>query len=156
MHFPIIVLEDKDKKKEDWTKELSQEDATLVENTDYYGDRYTNDERKNVIASKWLENFFEGIAIVNVEDESITFLDFQTIKKTLRTYYREVAKELTDFAEDGYLSGFIIRQAGKNFRDSDTLFVFENCGLTSMQFIEDAPFYAGKTYKIGNIFDAHV
>jgi len=155
MHFPIIKLEDPNTDKSDWETGLDYEDSVLVENTDYFGEMYSPEDRKAVIKSEWMKDLFDGIATINTEKETITFHDLKTIKATIKKYFDEEALRLSSLAEKGELSGFELRCAGKNWRDYWVLFV-TNYGMTSMQLIENAaPFYARATFNIGNIFDAH-
>lgn len=154
MHFPIIKIEPIDLAREDWDDYLNYEDATLNENTDYYGELYTPEERRKVIESGWLKELLEGIATIDTENETITFLDKETISKSLNRYFRERAAELLERAEQGRMRGYDFRDAGANFRGFYTLFV-DGYGKTSLDFVEGALYYAGETKQIGNIFDAH-
>lgn len=152
MHFPIIKIEPIDLARKNWDIDLDCEDPVLQENTDYYGEIYSESERREVIESSWLKKLFEGIATIDTEEETITFLNSDTISTTLNEYFHDCANELFAMEE---LSGFDFRQVGICFRDYATLFVIEH-GMTSVQFVEDAIFRAGKTFRIGNIFDAHI
>lgn len=154
MHFPIIKIEPIDLDRENWDIDLDYEDPVLQENTDYYGELYSEPERRQVIESSWLRNLFEGIATIDTKEETITFLNRDTISTTLNEYFHDCANSLFAMEE---LSGFDFRQVGRHFRDYYTLFVgVEGCGMTSVQFVEDAVFRAGNTFRIGNIFDAHI
>lgn len=154
MHFPIIKIEPINLAREDWDIDLNYEDSCLNEHTDYYGEIYSPEERRRVIESKWLKELLEGIATIDTEKETITYLDKQTIQNTLYDYYVQVARELCEEASKQRVSGWDFRNAGSRFRDFYTLFM-ENYGKTSLQFVEDAVYYAGETRQIGNIFDAH-
>lgn len=154
MHFPIIKLEPIDVPSEDWCTDLSYEDSVLNENTDYYGELYNDEDRRNVITSEWLEELLDGIATIDKKKETITFLDKDTIKRTLNAYYSELTSELHDKAESGNLEAYDLRRASKKFRDDETLFYID-WGFTSLDFAEEAMYRAGETYKFGNIFDAH-
>ena len=154
MHFPIIKIEPIDLPKEAWSTDLDYDDWTLNEHTDYYGDIYNAEERKQVIKSNWLKELFDGIATIDTERETITFLDKQTIRNTLYDYYIQKVQELSEAASQQKLSGYNFRDAGYRFRGFYTLFM-EGYGKTSLQFVEDAQYYAGETWQIGNIFDAH-
>lgn len=154
MHFPIIKIEPIDLAREDWDIGLGYEDATLNEHTDYYGELYSPEDRKAVIESKWFKELFAGIATIDTEKETITFLDRGTIEKTLQDYYLEAAKSLYYEAQKERVSGYSFRSAGERFRDFYPLFV-EGYGMTSLQFVENAPYRTGQTVQIGNIFDAH-
>ena len=154
MHFPIIKIEPIDLPRGDWDVDLNYEDSCLNENADYYGEIYPADWRREVIESDWLRELLDGIATIDTEKETITFLDEQTIQNTLYDYYFQTARDLFAKAGDSCVSGYDFRNAGKRFRGFYTLFV-EDYGKTSLQFVEDAVYYAGKTRQIGNIFDAH-
>ena len=158
MHFPIIVIEKLDTPIEDWVLSLDYEDRCLLEHTDYYGDMYLPEDRKAVIESDWLKNLFDGIATVNPNAETITFLDEKTICHTIREWFVNEAEHLSHMAKAGRVSAFDFRYAGEHWRDFFTLFY--NCteseyGQTSMDFIENSVYLAGQTVRIGNIFDAH-
>lgn len=154
MHFPIIKIESLGTAREDWDINLSYEDACLNEHTDYYGDIYSPEERRDVIKSDWLKELLDGIATIDTEKETITFCDLLTIKNTLYDYYTQKAQELSEAASRQELRGYDFREAGYRFRGFNTLFV-DDIGKTSLDFVEDAVYYAGETRQIGNIFDAH-
>lgn len=155
MHFPIIKIEPIDLPREDWDIDLNYEDGTLLEYTDYFGELYTEDKRRRVIESEWLKELLYGIATVDEEKETITFLDAQTIRNTLAEYFNDETRKLYELAQTGECSGYDIRKAGTHFRDFYTLFV-DDYGKTSLDFVEDAVYHAGETCRIGNIFDAHI
>lgn len=154
MHFPIIKIEPIDLAREDWDIDLDYEDACLNENTDYYGEIYPPEARREVIESEWFKEMLEGIATIDTETETITFLDKPTIQNTLYDYYLQSAKELLERASQQRVYGYDFRSAGSRFRGFYTLFM-EDYGKTSLDFVEDAQYYAGETRQIGNIFDAH-
>ena len=155
MHFPIIKIEPIDLARDGWDIDLNYEDSCLNEHTDYYGDIYPPEARRRVIESKWLKELLEGIATIDTEKETITFLDKATIQNTLYDYYLQQAETLFKEAGKQLIRGYDFRSAGERFRDFDTLFV-DDYGKTSLQFVEDAQYYAGETRQIGNIFDAHI
>ncbi len=70
-----------------------------------------------------------------------------TIFSRPKHWFKEAGKQL--------IRGYDFRSVGERFRDFDTLFV-DDYGKTSLQFVEDAQYYAGETRQIGNIFDAHI
>lgn len=154
MHFPIIKLETIDTPVSDFEINLPAEDPCLDTYTDYCGDLYNTEDRKAVINSDWLKRLFDGFATINTEDETITFLDRNTIERNFREYLKELTHKLADEADKEELSGFMFRWAGVDFRDFPTLFYLDYV-QTSFSFIEDSVYLAGQTYKIGNIFDAH-
>ena len=154
-HFAIIALERIETEKEDFMKELPYDDYTLNAHTDYFGDIYTEEERKAVIKSKWLKNLFDGYAEIDTKKETITFLDRETIRQNFKSALKDIVGDLYAKAVAGELSGFEFRYAGIEYKEHATMFYLD-CGYTSFQFIEDAVYYAGETFKIGNIFDAHI
>lgn len=160
MHFPIIAIEKLDTPVAGWTLSLDYEDSCLLAHTDYYGDIYLPEQRKEVIESDWLKNLFDGIATINPNAETITFFDAKTIENTIRDVLNDKAKELYLMARKGNLRGFDLRYAGYHWRDFFTLFyngtgTYADYGQTSMDFVEDSVYLAGQTVRIGNIFDAH-
>mgnify|MGYP007069845489 CR=1 FL=1 len=154
MHFPIIKIEPIDLAREAWDFDLDYGDECLNEHTDYYGEIYNDEDRRDVITSDWLRELLDGIATIDTEKETITFLDKQTILNTLNDYYLEQAKTLFEKAAQQRISRDDFRKAGERFRDFNTLFV-EDYGKTSLDFVGDAEYNAGETVQIGNIFDAH-
>lgn len=160
MHFPIICIENVATPKEKW-HEPDCEDACLNEYTDYYGEQYSEEERKEVINSAWFEDLFQNIAVVNKEKETITFLDPDILEKNIQKYLKIQAMQLVVKAEEKGLRVYDFWKAAAQYRGYDTLFY--DCsdssgygyGKTSMDFIEDSTYHAGQTVKIGNIFDAH-
>lgn len=154
MHFPIIKLEPIDLAREDWDRDLGYEDSTLNMWTDYYGQIYRDRERESVIKSEWLKKLLDGVATIDTEKETITFLDAGTIRQTFREYLLELTTRLHEEAERGELRGFELRYATVEYKEYDTMFYIE-CGYTCYEFIENAAWHAGETWRIGNIFDAH-
>lgn len=155
MHFSIISLEDPSVDKADFLRELPFEDPTIEAFTDYYGDRYNASKREDVIKSWWLPKLFEGIATIDTENETITFLDEDTIRMTLKDYLRECVEKINERFEDGKLDFFEFREIGRHYKGADTMFYLDDHAETSADFMEDAIYRAGKSYKIGHIFDAH-
>ena len=153
MHFPIIKIEPLDLPREDWDVDLP-EDATLCDNTDYYGDIYSAGDRYVVIRTTWLKELLDGIATIDEDAETITFLDRDTIRETTQSYYKDLTEKLSEMAEDGKMSQYDLWVASRRFRDFYTLFYIDY-GMTSLQFVDEAIYYAGQTMQIGNIFDAH-
>lgn len=157
MHFPIIRLEKPETEKQDFTEHLPYDDYTLLSHTDYFGKVYNATERQHVIRSAWLADLFKGIAILDTEAETITFLDDKTVTATFKDYLKELTESLAEKAEKGTLSGYELKMAGKEYKDCGILFCLpEDYVQTTMDFIDDARYMAGRTYKIGNIFDAHI
>lgn len=157
MHFPIIRLEKPETEKADFDKSLPYDDYTLLSHTDYAGDVYDTSARQRVIKSAWLADLFKGIATLNTETETITFLDKETVTANFKDYLRELTESLAEKAEKETLSGYELKMAGEDYKDCVALFCLpEDYIQTTMDFIDDAKYKAGKTYKIGNIFDAHI
>ena len=162
MHFPIICIENMATPKEQW-HEPDCEDRVLNEHTDYYGEQYSDEERKDVITSDWLKELFAGIATIDSDAETITFKDRNSINYAIQDWFTEKAKKLAQKAEEGRCRAYDFRTAGEDFRGYWTLFydcsednVYSGYGRTSMDFVEDSVYLAGKTVAIGNIFDAHI
>lgn len=156
MHFPIIAIESLETEKADFVRILSYEDSILNDCCDYYGRVYDEKEREVAIKSEWLKELFDGVATIDEENETITFLDKDTIKNTIQDYLIRVTEDLHDKAIEGELTLYDLRCASKEYKEFSTLFYFDGCGHSSFGFIEEASYYcAGETFKIGNIFDAH-
>ena len=154
MHFPIIEITSS---RENLGIGLNYEDETLNYFTDYYGEEYSKSERAECI--KRLVDFFEGLGTVVTSRGEIYLNNEETIRKNLLEYHKSVLEQLNKDADDYegpiWRRFFHFREAGKNYKDYDTLLFFDGCGYTSMQFIEDLLFHAGKTLYIGKIYDAH-
>lgn len=155
MHFPIIAIESLETERADFIEELNYEDSTPNRYCDYYGEKYDEEEREKAIKSSWLKKLFEGIATIDEEKETITFLDEESVRGTIRNYLIQLTENLHSDAEKGELTVFDLRWAAKEYKGFSTLFYADGYGHTSFEYIEDAPYCAGKTFKIGNIFDAH-
>lgn len=155
MHFPIIAIENLETKKADFVKSLNYDDATLNRWCDYYGEPYSEEDRKEVIRSKWLKALFDGIAVINEEDETLTVLDRETVENTIKEYLINLTEDLHYKAEKGELSIFDIRFAAKEYKGYCTLFYVNGYGQTTLEYIEGTQWLAGRTFKIGNVFDAH-
>ena len=154
MHFKIIKLEEKDTPKKEFATELDYNDACLNAHTDYYGDLHSSQERKSVINSDWFKNMFDGFATVDTKKETITFLDKDTVTRNFKEYLKELTKKLAKKAEEETLLASEIYFAASEYKGNPTLF-YIGYGITSFDLMDDARFFAGKTFKIGNIFDAH-
>lgn len=155
MHFPIIKLEKIDTKVEDFDIDLPEEDPCLLSYTDYYGEIYNPEDRKNVINSVWLANLLDGYATIDTEAEAITFLNEDIIRGNFKKYLKRITSHLVELAKKEKLTSFDFRWAGIEYQDNSTIFCFENYCQKSFEFIADAFYHAGETWKIGNIFDAH-
>lgn len=156
MHFPIIAIEDLETPKEEWCTDLPYDDPVILENTDYAGGIYSEEERDSVIQSEWLQELFRGYAVVDPVTESLYFADIETVKTTWNNYLKELTKWLYEEAQAETLSHWDLCSAGKEYNNFSTLFVKDGCACTSLSFIYYFAFdCAGKTVRIGNIFDAH-
>jgi len=155
MHFQIIEISDEPISKDKWVSDFTlYEDATIAENTDYVGDLYNEEERKGFIRDS-LPVLFKGIADVDLEKETITFKSKEECRRTLLEEKKKILDIiLEDMIDKGNCSFYPLRNYGKDYKDWPQLF-YRDGGLTSAQFIEDAPYYAGKTMYIGAIYDAH-
>lgn len=156
MHFPIIQISDCPLEKEDYISMFSVcEDSTIQAWTDYVGDEYSEQKRKELICSSWFKQLWDGIAVVDTEKETITYLDVETIYRTLKAEYQKKIDSIQESLESGTMcSAWKFRNEGYRWRNFCSLF-FDGCGMTSMELIEDAPYNAGKTFYIGGILDAH-
>lgn len=156
MHFPIIELTTKKKtKKEISESSVEYDNATLNYFCDYYGEEYTQKDRKELIKDDYLKELFKGIADIDAGHECVRFYSAKDISDTLDRYYREIAEKIVDTNETGWLRFFSLRKYGENFRDSSIIFVVNDCPMTSMQFFEDCYHYADTVLYFGQIYDAH-
>ena len=158
MHFPIVEINTKKKSRKEISGSfLDYESPTLNYFCDYYGEEYSASDRYELIKSKWIKKLFEGIADVDFRNGgSITFHSKEEIDKTLSDYFQDILDELEkDKNSVGWHKFFLLRQKGHEFRDCSALFYVDGCAYTSMQFFEDAYYYAGKTLYFGQVFDAH-
>lgn len=158
MHFPIIELKDhRIPKDERMSAYELYDDSCINYNTDYVGDEYTEVQRKNYLMSGSLQKLFEGIATVNVVEESITFLNYNTVDSTTRAQMKECLERLLKSLEgDGRVRPNDLVYEGQLWRNHEELFHYESCAHTSGNLVSDAVWYAGKTLYIGAIFDAHI
>lgn len=156
MHFPIIQLCG-DPEDIGVTPSEMYEDSVIQSWTDYIGDKYTDEERDGVIKSEWLKSLFEGIADIDPDKGTITFLSKDKITETLQKYFSDVIEKLSelDINESIYMLFWNLRDKGTHYKDCYFLFWKDGYAQTSMGFIEDTPFNAGETLYIGDIYDAH-
>lgn len=159
MHFPIIQLD---------TVPLSEmkyphtyDDATILAETDYVGDEYNSEHRKHFIRDI-LPNSFEGIATVDPEAETITFLDKDTIKHTILNYFKECVSNIKKHIDDVEFRdkavwnvGYAFREFGKYYKSYYYLFFHNGYAQTSIEFLEDYACHP-KVMYIGHIIDAHI
>ena len=157
MHFPIIQIckTREDAKENRITESDLYEDRTVAYFTDYVGDTYTEEQRKEYLRKDHLKNLFAGIADVD-ETGKISFYSEEEIRATLRKEYEKVLESLEEQSEEGHIRGYDLRAAGEYFRGSEEMFYFESCTQCSGGFMEDTPYFAGKTFYVGAIIDAHV
>ena len=159
MHFPIIELTSEKLDAGDWMNEFSFiDDATALYYTDYTQE-ITEGERRHIIRVV-LPVFFFGIADVDVEKEEVKFKSVKEIEKVLDSYLQDVVEkiEAERYALNKSASAkfYDLRCLGRKYKDSEMLIHFDGGTYTSMQFIEDACYHAGKTLYIGGILDAHM
>ncbi len=156
MHFPIIEIMSK-KKAQDIPGPSIFEDATLEYHTDYYGEEYTEKERMDVLTSEWFNKMFDGIGEVCPKEGIIRIFDEDTVRRTLNRYFEDVLESLADLKEEKIIwrKFYGLRNAGEEYKHNSTLFFFDGYGCTSMQFMEDIIYHAGKELYIYNIYDAH-
>lgn len=159
MHFPIIELKDKRIPKDERMSDCElYDDACVNYYTDYFGDEYTDAERKGLFQNGRLDELFDGIATVNTRGfGSITFLDADTIRETIQKEMLNIAAKI----QNRILKGERVRPDDVKYdaelwRGFDDLFHIEGRVCTSGTLISDAVWYAGKTLYIGAIFDAHI
>ena len=155
MHFPIIILEDPNTDVDNWDINIDN-DACIESHTDYIGDIYNKQERNDVINSIWLSDLLDGFATLDTKEETITFLDKEKCERRFKDYLEDIAKNLYEKAQDGKLDYYDLVDIGYHYKEYWSLFVVETFAETSLNFIYNAQWRAGKTYRIGNIFDAHV
>ena len=155
MHIQIMNLEALETDRQNFRTSVNEEDKVIMEEVDYVGDMYNEEDRRDAIESEWFERFFDGIAEVNMEKETVRFYERDVIEGTIRDYLRELTSEMAEAAEIGDLLVWDVISAGKYYKGDLTLLCMEGVVYTSLGFIHEAPYLAGKTMRIGNIFDAH-
>lgn len=161
MHFPIIVLEALDAKTEDYTSDVwSEYDTTLLHWTDYTGDVYNEEDRKRVLNSDWLIEAFKGFVTIDKRNETISFLNNQAdLREAFQDLQMQLACELANKAENKELSDCELRFPTRSVRDCYAMFYISsseyNYTLTLYDLLAESPYLAGKTFKFGNIIDAH-
>ena len=153
MHFPIIQLTKEKLDPDEWIDDFTFIDDAFVQSHTDYVQEIDRKERKDWLT--WLPHFFEGLADVDLENETITFKSEEEINKVLDSYYREIIQEMEETDRTGWRRFFEIRRYGECYKDSDIIF-YNGISLSSMQFIEDCYHYAGQTWYIGGVVDAHV
>ena len=155
-HAVIVELQPYPIKKEEWVdQEQLIEDVGILYHTDYVGDCYNDINRKEYIKTELPELFF-GIATVDPESETVTFLKSEEINKTIKD---EIDKAVSFLRrnialEDSTFYNF--RHIGNCFRHDYTIIWSELSSYTSAQFIEEARYKAGETMYIGAIYDYHI
>ena len=156
MHFPIICLTHSDDPEKFASYQEIEEDGIIQANTDYVGKKYSKEDRRRlIIESDYLKNVFRGIATINPEEETLTFLPDEQIRETLHNEYKYILELLQERLDSGRFCGWDLRDAGNIFRGCEYLFYVEDCGLTSMRLVENAIYYTNKTFYFGNVYDAH-
>ena len=126
------------------------DDPVVLMRSDYTYDITDKKERKRII-QETLPAFFDGIADVDVENETITITDFDKAQKTFCDWQK---KTLTELAE-GTNSMYRIKTKLINYNDFANIFYVHFCQHSSF-FMED---FVNKNYgnvlKVGSIIDFH-
>lgn len=155
MYFPIIQLSTTPVTEDEYVQQdWLFDDDTANDNSDYLGDAYSPEERKEFI-KKELPKIFEGIAKVNAKEETLKFLSAKTIAKTVKKDLNNKMAELKQKRADGLLTSYDFRRAGKWFRDEDVIINYNCASYLSAMFMENSASYAGQTVYIGGIVKAH-
>lgn len=155
MHFPIIILEKPDTDVDNWDIDVPTNDACIESHTDYTGGLYDKQERNDVINSPWLRDLLDGYATLDTEKETITFLDKDMCDRRFKDYLEDFTKDLYEKAQERTLDHYDLIDLVENYKGYWCLFVVETFCETSLRFVDYAKWRAGKTYRIGNIVDAH-
>lgn len=154
--FNIIQLQKEPLNEDNALTEIDiNEDSLVCSESDYLRGTVDDDIRRDII-HRDLPGLFEGIATVDPEKETVTFLSRDTIRQTLRKEMAAVAARLMAEAtkEEPNMFFWKVRQAGKRFRGCRDMFHID-CPELSGQFFEDAESRHGKTYHVGAIISAH-
>lgn len=162
MHFPIICLSTEKHPAEDWDTNLDCQDTTLNYFTDYFGELYSAQERKEAIESDWFKMLFDGFADLDTEKEEIRVFSKDVTRRALESHacslidhFESKMQEVNDRHNPIWHIFYEMRANTQFYKDFWCIFVVDGCAYPSMMFIEDMPFYADMTLYIENIFDAH-
>ena len=157
MHFPIIQLTSEKLDLDEWIDDFTFIDDAFVQSHTDYVQEIDRKERKDWLT--WLPGLLKGLADVDLENETITFKSKEEIEKTLESYYRETMEKIeNDFYNTKmHISTkfYHLRCYGRKYKDSEMLIHFGGSTYTSMLFVEDCYHYAGQTWHIGGVVDAH-
>lgn len=126
------------------------DDPVVLMRSDYTYDITDKKERKRII-QETLPAFFDGIADVDVENETITITDFD---KAQKTFYNWQKKTLTELAK-GTTSMYRIKTRLIDYNDFSDIFYVHFC-QNSSRFMEDfVDGYYGNVLKVGSIIGFH-
>lgn len=152
MHFDIICIEELDTPRENWGYP-DYGDTTLLAHTDYWSlDPSPEKYRQRLIKFEWLKDLFDGIADI-AEDGTLKFHSREEIEKKLSEYYDNVADQIQS---EAHMTQYKLKYFAESYKDYETLFYYKGTGYTSLEFMDEARFFDGKTLVIGNIYDAHI
>lgn len=154
--FNIIQLQ-KEPLNEDnaLTEEDINKNNLVCSESDYLRGTVDNDVRRDIIRRE-LPGLFEGIATVDPEKETVTFLSRDTIRQTLQREIATVTARLMEEATKEEPNMFFrkVRLAGERFRGCQDMFHIDYPELSG-QFFQDAEDRHGMTYYVGAIISAH-
>jgi len=151
MHFPIIEILENDFSAKSIT--LNHDDPVLNANVDYIWEEYPEAERK--VAIELLGKCLEGIANVDIQKETITFLGYSRIEETLDDYVEKIIRDVSNITSRAGIKFWHLRELATRYKRDYSLFWINGVGYTSIEFVEHAIYHAGDTFKIGKIYDAH-
>lgn len=155
-NFNIIQLQKEPLNEDNALTEIDiNEDSLVCSESDYLRGTVDDDVRRDIIR-RVLPGLFKGIATVDPEKETVTFLSRDTIRQTLRKEMAAVAARLMKEAakEEPNMFFWKVRQAGKRFRGYRGMFYIDYPELSG-QFFEDAESRHGMTFYVGAIISAH-
>lgn len=155
MHFAIIEIKDAPIKKDERMSDCElYDDTTLQYFSDYFGDVYSEKERKDFIKQGRIVGIMSGLGKINARSGSIRLFDEATIRQTLEL---QVVHDMDEIRKKGgAIKPDDLRYVGEYWRGYNDMFHFEGGCRCSGSFVSDLTWYAGKTLYIGNIFDAHI
>ena len=155
-HAAIVELQPYKVNKDDWVDQnYMLNDPGIQYHTEYVGDCFSDNERKEYI-KKDLVELFSGIATIDTEKETITFLTEEEITETVMKEIQHAISKIRSGFSLGSDSFYYFRFYGRWFRQDYTIIWSELSSYTSAQFIEDAKYKAGETYYIGAVYDYHI
>lgn len=136
-------------------------EETLYDNdiVNYYSD-YIRDEINNPKERKeallGLAEDLKGVAAVDIEEETVTFLDPDTVKETYRANMEAKLAELNAKARAGRLDDILFRVCGAEFRNNNDLIVLDDGGtMCLVTFIGNMTYPGERMFHVGAILNAH-